>query len=134
MTAADVTLTRQPDGTFAGRVPVTVRNHSDAPHTGLNAAIALPPGLDFPNIEPADICMGSDQLPVPPGGSGYACAAPGGQLAQGESRAYAFLLTAPAETAPGVLGTGTTSAGLNGPAAPQTDGADVDTFTVTVAG
>jgi hypothetical protein len=132
--AGNVTLTRQPDGTFSGRVPVTVSNRGDAPHSGVGAAIALPAGLDFPNIEPVDVCMGSDRLPVPPDGSGYACSIAGGQLAQGERRSYDFLLTAPAGTTPGVLGTATTSAWLDGPAAPQTDGADIDTFTITVAG
>ncbi|WP_433306872.1 hypothetical protein ACQP2F_21960 [Actinoplanes sp. CA-030573] len=136
VTARDVTLTRRPDGTFAGRVPVSVRNGTDAPHAYLSAAIVVPPGVDYPSIEPPDACvLGTDRLPVAPGENASTCGVAGGQLAERDTRAFDFVLTAPAGTPTGLLGTGTTTTWLDGgPATAQTDGADVDTFTITVAG
>lgn len=136
VTARNVTLTRRPDGTFAGRVPVSVRNRTDAAHAYLTSAIVVPGGVDYPSIEPADVCTtGTDRLPVAPGENASTCAVTGGRLAEGDKRAFAFVLTAPAGTPAGVLGTGTTTTWLDGtPTAAQTDGANVDTFTVTVAG
>ena len=134
-TAGDVTLTQQPDGSFAGRVPVTVYNNSDAPHHNLNAEIAIPAGLDkWPGMEPADACSGADELPIPPGGNAMGCAVPGGQLAEGQTRTFDWILTAPAGTPAGPLGTGTTLVKLSGPAVQQSDAANIDTFTITVAG
>jgi hypothetical protein len=126
VTAADVTLTRQQDGTFAGRVPVTVRNNGDAAHLGLGTAIAVPAGLDgWPGIEPSSICAGpSDELPVPPGGIGIGCSLEGGQLAEGQERTFEWILTAPAETAAGLLGTGTTLVRFGSPGAEQSDNAN----------
>lgn len=135
VTAADVTLTRQPDGTFAGRVPVTVRNNGDAAHHGLWTEVAVPAGLDgWPSIEPSGVCVGAGELPIPPGGTGVGCDVYGGQLAEGEERTFEWILTAPSETAAGLLGTGTTLVQLSGADAQQTDNANIDTFTITVAG
>jgi hypothetical protein len=135
VTAADVTLTRQPDGTFAGSVPVTVRNNGDAAHRGLGAAVAVPAGVDgWPGIEPSAVCVGlGDELPIPPGGSGVGCALEGGQLAEGHERTFEWILTAPAETAAGPLGTGTTLVQLGSRGAEQSDSANLDTFTITIA-
>ncbi|GAA3343019.1 hypothetical protein GCM10020358_40130 [Amorphoplanes nipponensis] len=134
VTAADVTLTRQADGTFAGRVPVTVRNDGDVAHRELWTEVAVPAGLDgWPAVEPSDVCVGAGRLPVPPGGGGVGCTLSGGQLAEGEERSFEWILTAPAGTAAGPLGTGTTMVGFV-PDVPQSDDANVDTFTITVAG
>lgn len=135
VTAGDATLARQPDGSFSGRVPVTVRNNGDAPHQDLVAALALPAGLGWPSIDPSDVCMGTTDLPTPPGGSAWGCSVVGGQLAEGQTRTFDFVLTAPAGTPVGPLGTGTTLVRLNdGPAVAQTDSANISTFTITVAG
>ncbi|MGW4946230.1 hypothetical protein ACWEOZ_32130 [Actinoplanes sp. NPDC004185] len=135
VTAADVTLTRQPDGTFAGRVPVRVRNDSDAAHRELWTEIAAPAGLEgWPAIEPSDVCVGSERLPVPPGGIGVGCALYGGQLPEGEERTFEWVLTAPAETPAGPLGTATTLVDYTNPDVRQSDGANIDSFTITVAG
>ena len=137
VTAGDVTLTRQADGTFAGRVPVTVRNNGDAANRGLWTALATPAGIDeWADIDPSEVCAGSgDALPIPPGGFGNGCSVFGGQLAEGEERSFEWVLTAPAETAAGSLGTATTTVRFIGNETdPQTDGANVDTFAVTVAG
>ncbi|RSM59808.1 hypothetical protein DMB66_26525 [Actinoplanes sp. ATCC 53533] len=135
VTASDVTLTRQPDGTFAGPVRVTVRNNGDAAHRGLGTAVAVPAGVDgWPGIEPSAVCVGlGDELPVPPGGSGVSCGLEGGQLAEGHERTFEWILTAPAETAAGPLGTGTTLVELSSRGAEQSDNANIDTFSITIA-
>jgi len=135
VTAADVTLTRQPDGTFAGSVPVTVHNNGDAAHRNLGTAVTVPAGIDgWPNIEPSDVCVpGAEGLPTPPGGSGVSCSLYGGQLAEGHERTFEWILTAPAETAAGLLGTGTTLVKLGSRGAQQSDNANIDTFTITIA-
>lgn len=136
VSAGDVTLTRQEDGTFAGRVPVTVRNNGDAPHRSLWGAVVTPAGIDpWAGIDPSEVCAGSgNALPIPPGGSGTGCSLTGGVLAEGEERSFEWILTAPEETPAGVLGTGTTVVRFSGPTDSQTDGANVDSFTITVAG
>jgi len=135
VTAADVTLTRQADGTFAGRVPVTVRNDSDVAHRGLWTEVVVPAGLEgWPAIEPSDVCVPTDRLPVPPGGVSVGCTVYGGQLAEGEERSFEWVLTAPAETAAGPLGSGTTLVEYAGSDGQQSDSANVDTFSITVAG
>ncbi len=134
VTAGDVTLARQQDGTFAGRAPVTVRNNSDAPHRELWAEIAVPAGIDgWPGIRPSEICVNTGKLPVPPDGNGLGCLVYGGQLAEGEERSFEWLLTAPAGTPAGPLGTATTMAWTVGPDSRQSDGANVVTFDITVA-
>ena len=135
VTAADATLTRQADGTFTGRVPVTVRNDSDAPHQGLWTEVVVPAGLEgWPAIEPSDVCVPTDRLPVPPGGTSVGCVLYGGQLAEGEERTFEWVLTAPAETPAGPLGTATTLVEYTNEDVRQSDNANVDTFTITVAG
>jgi hypothetical protein len=135
VTAGDVTLTRQEDGSFAGRVPVTVRSNSDAPHNELWTALATPAGIDdWPSIEPSDVCLVGGDIPVPPGGKAVQCAVYGGQLAEDEGRSWEWVLTAPAGTPAGPLGTATTVVQQSGDLVPQTDGANTATFTVTVAG
>jgi hypothetical protein len=132
VTAGDVTLTRQDDGSLSGRVPVTVHNNGDAPHSYVDAAVAVPAGVDgWPAIDPGDACVGTDSLPTPPGGNAIVCGA-GGQLAEGETRTFDWVITAPAETPAGPLGTGTTLVRLHEPAAVQTDSANNHTFTITV--
>ena len=134
-TPGDVTLTQQPDGSFAGRVPVTVYNNGDAPHRYLNAEVAIPAGLDkWPGVEGVEGCSGASQLPTPPGGNAMGCSVAGDQLAEGQTRTFAWILTAPAGTPAGPLGTGTTLVNLSGPAVQQSDAANIDTFTITVAG
>ncbi|MBG0560826.1 hypothetical protein [Actinoplanes aureus] len=133
--AGDVTLTRQEDGTFAGRVPVTVRNNSDAPHRDLFTELATPAGIDsLSRIEPSEVCFGGDQLPIPPGGNSVSCTLYGGQLAEGQERAFEWVLTAPAETPAGPIGTATTLVEVAGDVVAQTDGANLATFNITVAG
>ncbi|GIF04898.1 hypothetical protein [Actinoplanes siamensis] len=133
VTAGDVTLTRQQDGTFLGAVPVTVRSNGDAPHRGLGAEIATPAGVNgWPEIFPSEVCVGGGELPVPPGGSSEACSVAGGQIAEGQERTFEWVLTAPADTPIGSLGTGSTLVRLEqGPS--QTGGANIATFTITVA-
>ncbi len=136
VTASDVTLIRQADGSFVGRVPVTVRNDGDAPHFELGAELATPESLLWPDIETGDVCVGAGYLPIPPGYLGIGCTGIGGPLAEGEQRTFHWVLTAPAGTPPGPLGTGTTLVQLEAFAS-DIDNADpsanVDTFAITVA-
>ncbi|WP_328470894.1 hypothetical protein OHA21_05740 [Actinoplanes sp. NBC_00393] len=126
--AGDVTLTRQEDGTFAGRVPVTVRNNGDAAHRGLGAELRSPAGVDpLSNIEPSEGCFPIED------GLGTICSVDGGQLAEGQERSFEWLLTAPAGTPAGPLGTGTTQVNLVTDGAAQADNANVASFAVTVA-
>jgi len=135
VTAGDVTLTQQPDGSFAGRAPVTVHNNGDAPHRYLQTEIAIPAGLDrWPGMESAEGCAGASELPTPPGGNAFGCMVAGGQLAEGQTRTFEWTVTAPAGTPAGPLGTGTTLLRLSGPAVQQSDAANVDAFTITIAG
>jgi hypothetical protein len=136
VTAGDVTLNRQADGSFTGSVPVTVRNNGDAPHSGLLTGIATPAGLnEWPDITGASGCSGPpEDLPAPPpGGSSIGCYLDGGQLAEGQQRTFVWTLTAPAGTPAGLLGTATTLVDLEGGPA-QADGANLAEFSVTVAG
>jgi hypothetical protein len=136
VTAADVTLARQADGSFVGRVPVTVRNDGDAPHYALLTELVNPESLLWPDIEPSDVCVGAGYLPIPPGYDGVGCTVAGGPLAEGEQRTFEWVLTAPAGTPAGPFGTGTTLVQLES-FATETDNADpaanVDTFAITVA-
>lgn len=134
VTAGGVTLTRQEDGTFRGSLPVTLHNNNDAPHYDLKGQIAIPAGLDPYPYAPEGICVVGTDLPVPPGGSGASCSLDN-QLGEGETRTVEWLLTAPADAPVGPLGTGITSADLaNSTAEPQSDGANQDTFAITLAG
>jgi hypothetical protein len=133
---SNVTLTRQADGTFAGSVPVRVKNHNDAAQTFYYAQLAAPGGLDqWPAIDPSTQCLlGADGLSVPEGGIGVTCY-PEGMLAEGQTRTTMWTFHAPADAAPGLLGTVTTKVDLGSDAAAaQTDGANLAAFTLTVAG
>lgn len=133
---SDVTLTRQADGTFAGTVPVRIKNRNDAAQTFLYEQLAAPSGLDqWPAIDPSTQCLlGAQDLSVPEGGIGITCY-PSGQLAEGDTQTTVWTFHAPADAAPGPLGTVTTKADLGSDtAAAQTDGANLATFTLTVAG
>ncbi|MFG1607192.1 hypothetical protein [Actinoplanes sp. NPDC049265] len=134
-TPGNVTLTRQDDGTFAGRIPVTLTGNGDAGHQLLGGQMAAPAGLtDWPYAVDGNCGPGDVDLPVPPGGTGVGCAF-FERLAQGQTRTYDWLFTAPADSQPGPLGTATTSGLLNSPLiGAQTDGANKATFTVTIAG
>lgn len=90
----DATLTRQTDGTFAGRTSVTVRHGDDAPHFELSAQLDLPAAVHLDDLDPSDVCMGS-----------Y-CAVPGGKFMEGEVRTFDLLLSAPADTPAGTIGSG----------------------------
>ena len=135
VTAGDVTLTRQADGSFEGRVPFTVHNDGDAPHDYVLADIALPGTVDeWPSLEPSWMCFSGTGLPVPPGGHGIQCLLEEGPLAEDQTYRGAWVLRAPAGTPAGVLGTGATRALVRDPAEEQTDHANEATFTITVAG
>ena len=136
VTAPDVTLTQQEDGTFAGRVPVTVVNGGDAPHYFLGAELITPAGIDeWPGIEPSEACGQLSDESVPPGGFGIGCGlTEGGLLAEGETRTFEWLLTAPAGTSAGPLGTASTLVKLGYPGPEQNNNANTATFAITVAG
>ncbi|MDG4790047.1 hypothetical protein O7626_29700 [Micromonospora sp. WMMD1102] len=94
VTAGAATLVRQPDGSYLGRVPVTVRYGGDAPHDMLQVETQLPAGVQLRGIEPGAVCAGTW------------CEVPGGRFMPGEERSVEVLVGAPAGTAPGDLGTG----------------------------
>ncbi len=133
LSVADVTLTRQDDGTYLGVASVVVRNDGDAPHVALGTELATPAGVDeWPALVPSSPCGVGGSLPTPPGGFQLGCSIEGGQLNEGQLRTWQWVLTAPAGTAQGPLGTATTQVTLNdGPG--QSDGANQATFAITVA-
>jgi hypothetical protein len=135
VTASDVTLTRQADGTFAGRSTVTVRNDGDAPHHNLQADLATPPGVeDWPFIDPADVCVGpSEGFPVPAGYFGEGCFVLG-QVAEGQTRTFDWILRAPEETPAGSLGNAITRVQFSTGWPAQANAANTPSFAVTVAG
>ncbi|RKN20912.1 hypothetical protein D7147_08825 [Micromonospora musae] len=93
LTVGSATLTRQEDGSWAGRLPITVRSAGDAAHDMYWLEPTLPAGVEVAGIEPEEGCAG-------------VCGVAGGAFMQGEERALTLLLRAPAEVAPGDLGTG----------------------------
>lgn len=121
-TGPGVALTRQPDGSFAGRLPVTVTFRGDAPHNELLLTATLPAGVRLDGTEPEEMCMGDW------------CSVPGGTFMEGEARTFDLMLTAPAGTAPGALGnvslTLTTQWGP-GPLADRTPADNTAAFPVT---
>ncbi|MEV6632985.1 hypothetical protein AB0M54_19775 [Actinoplanes sp. NPDC051470] len=134
LTAGDVTLTRQADGTFEGRVPVTVRNNGDAQNWGAVTEVALPAGLDeWPGLESLESCVKAGTLPPPPGGETYQCDVTGGMLNEGESRTAQWVLRAPEGTPAGPLGKADALARLGGALEGQPGDANRDTFVITVA-
>ncbi|BCJ40553.1 hypothetical protein GCM10010168_81130 [Actinoplanes ianthinogenes] len=132
VTAGAVTLTPQADGTFAGHLPVTVRNDGDAPHSGLLTELVAPAGVDGAYLAGSGPCIGANVLPVPDGAYGVGCSV-SGQLDEGRSRTFDWTITAPAGTPAGPLGTATTLVQLEGGPA-QTGGANIAAVAVTVAG
>jgi hypothetical protein len=94
VTAQDATLVKQDDGSYAGRVPVTVHYAGDAPHFELGAEFALPDGVEFNGIDPSEPC-GLTQCPVP-----------GLRFMAGETRTFDLLVSAPATAATGPAGSG----------------------------
>lgn len=93
VSAGPATLDRQEDGSWFGRLPVTVRVDGDAAHDAYWLAPTLPAGVRVAGIEPEDICAAD-------------CTVPGGQFMPGEERTMSLLLRAPAEVTPGDLGSG----------------------------
>ena len=94
VTVQDATLVRQDDGSYAGRVPVTVRYAGDAPHYELFADIALPEGVELQGLDPEEVC-----------GITW-CSVPGGRFMAGETRTFHVLVSAPATTPTGAAGSG----------------------------
>ncbi|BCY10686.1 hypothetical protein [Actinoplanes sp. L3-i22] len=128
VTANDVTLHRQEDGSFLGVLPVSVRSDSDAPNSGLWTELATPAGIDpWAASNPQGVCTGGGILPTPPDGFVNGCSVDG-QTAEGETRTFEWVLTAPAGTPLGSLGTATALIGSG-----QTDGANQATVAVTIA-
>jgi hypothetical protein len=96
--ASDVRLTEQADGSFLGRVPVTVRWNGDAPHWDLSVTTAVSEGFELSGNGPEQVC-------------GYAeCIVPGSAFVTGESRTIEVEISAPAGTPVGTEGTGTVGA------------------------
>ncbi|MEE6260459.1 hypothetical protein [Plantactinospora sonchi] len=121
ITAGDLALVRQPDGSFEGRLPLTVRYDSDAPHSGLYVITRdLPTGVYETHTVPSDGCA-------------HFCV-PGGQFMEGEARSFDLVFVAPADTALGDLGEAgievQTDVSFPDPDADPSD--NVTTFSVTV--
>ncbi|MEU4771169.1 hypothetical protein [Micromonospora sp. NPDC023644] len=95
LSANAVRLDRLPDGSLKGRMPLTVQYGNDAPSFGLDVAAGLPAGVVVDHIEPQDMPSFGDWFTVP-----------GGRFAPGEARTFDVILTAPAGTPAGELGTG----------------------------
>ncbi|MEU8160329.1 hypothetical protein ACIP95_22930 [Micromonospora parva] len=122
VSAGSATMTRQEDGSWFGRVPITVRVAGDAAHDAYWLAPTLPRGVDIGGTEPADVCTAH-------------CMVAGGKFMPGEERTIALLIWAPAEVSPGDLGTGSVQLygnfGWSGQL-PDVDPADnIATFAVT---
>lgn len=94
-----VTLVRQADGTFLGRLPMTVQWSGDAPNNEAWADMALPSGWFAAGTEP------SANLPCFTG-----CTVPGGALFDGDVRTFDMLIEAPEDTPVGTSGTTTARA------------------------
>ncbi|MGX7676513.1 hypothetical protein [Plantactinospora sp. DSM 117369] len=94
VTAGAATLVRQEDGSYLGRVPLTVRYNGDAPQDVNVLDSVLPAGVQLRGISPGAVCA----FPW--------CEVPGGAFMPGEERSMELLIGAPAGTALGDLGTG----------------------------
>ncbi|MGI5211915.1 hypothetical protein [Plantactinospora sp. CA-290183] len=97
VTAGTARLLRQADGSYAGRLPVTIRYAGDAGNDFLSVDFTLPDGVQIEGIEPTEVCAGNW------------CAIPGDSFAAGEERTVELLFSAPTGTTAGQLGTGTLS-------------------------
>ncbi|MGC4838729.1 hypothetical protein ACLQ3D_29900 [Micromonospora vinacea] len=89
-----LTVTRQADGTYAGRLPVTVRYAGDAAHDYLAVQATVPAGLEIAGTDPQDS----------PSFGGF-FEVPGGRMAAGEERTFAVLFRTSPGTVAGDLGT-----------------------------
>ncbi|MEW1587323.1 hypothetical protein AB0283_18035, partial [Micromonospora vinacea] len=88
-----LTLTRQADGTYAGRLPVTVRYAGDAAHDYLAVQATLPAGVEIAGTDPQDMPSTGESFEVP-----------GGRMAAGEERTFAVLFRTSPDTVAGDLG------------------------------
>ncbi|MEW2141563.1 hypothetical protein AB0869_01955 [Micromonospora vinacea] len=88
-----LTLTRQADGTYAGRLPVTVRYAGDAAHDYLAVQATLPAGVEIAGTDPQDSPSFGGFFDVP-----------GGRMAAGEERTFAVLFRTSPDTVAGDLG------------------------------
>ncbi|MFF0469209.1 hypothetical protein ACFYPX_17465 [Micromonospora zamorensis] len=96
-TAAAATLVRQEDGSYQGRLPVTVRWAGDAAHDLLFVeATTLPAGVQIWGTDPQDMPSFFTNFVVP-----------GGRFMAGEERSFDVLLRAEPGTVPGDLGAAT---------------------------
>ncbi|MGY0007759.1 hypothetical protein [Micromonospora sp. I033] len=102
VTTGAVTLNRLADGSLEGRMPVTVRYGNDAPSFAVDLTAALPAGVVVDHTEPQDMPSGWDWFSVP-----------GTRFMPGEQRTFDVVLTAPAGTPAGALGTGSYTATAN---------------------
>lgn len=100
-TGSSVTLVRQEDGRFVGRLPMTVRWNGDAPNYEAWADMALPSGWFAAGTVP------SSDMPCFTG-----CTVPGGALFDGDVRTFDMLIQAPEDTARGTSGTTTATASV----------------------
>ncbi|WP_433264463.1 hypothetical protein ACQPWR_29710 [Micromonospora vinacea] len=91
--AGALTLARQADGTYAGRLPVTVRYAGDAPHDYLAVQATVPSRVEIAGTDPQDA----------PSFGGF-FEVPGGRMAAGEERTFAVLFLASADIVAGDLG------------------------------
>ncbi|MFC4018332.1 hypothetical protein ACFOW4_10265 [Micromonospora sp. GCM10011542] len=93
-TAAGATLVRQEDGSYQGRLPVTVRWAGDTAHEFLFVeATTLPAGVRIWGTDPQDLPSFFTNFVVP-----------GGRFMPGEERSFDVLLRAEPDTVPGDLG------------------------------
>ncbi|MBU8857180.1 MULTISPECIES: hypothetical protein [unclassified Micromonospora] len=93
--AGSVTLSRQDDGSYLGRLPVTVRWAGDAGYDYLLArSVGLPAGVLVWGTDPQDAPSNLTSFIVP-----------GGRFMAGEQRSFDVLLYAEPGAAPGFLGT-----------------------------
>ncbi|WP_431931695.1 hypothetical protein [Micromonospora sp. RP3T] len=125
-TAGAATLTRQEDGSYRGRLPVTVGWAGDAAHDQLWAeATGLPAGVQIWGTDPQDAPSFFTSFTVP-----------GGRFMAGEQRSFDVLLYAEPGTVPGDLGAATLQLNTQWDALTVPDAAPADnaaSFTVTVA-
>ena len=95
-------VTRDSDGAYNVRIPLTITDRTDAFNVGLLVRTAAPAGAGFPGIDPSGVCTS-------------ACEIAGGFAAQDETRSFAVVFTMPADTAPGTYSaTETGSVNANG--------------------
>ncbi|MEU2612848.1 hypothetical protein ABZ570_14910 [Micromonospora sp. NPDC007271] len=122
-TAGAATLVRQADGSYQGRLPVTVAWAGDTAHDLLFVDATLPAGVQVWGTDPQDLPSFFTNFPVP-----------GGRFMAGEQRNFDVLLRAEPETVPGDLGRVTFELSTNwdGDVVADADPADnTASFTVT---